>query len=207
MKSNMRLCKINLRTTFRSVEERGWSSDYSKLWDSSCFGIFRVSNYRTDLVIRLKGGRNTHFGGQYWAQKHQNCPKSISRKPLVVESWLTPQNDRKTWFTIGVLRHVYFSDNRKSPKNTIFCFLGPFNDKVAWFSIFGELPIFKNGWPLKMSVVDMYTAQSTRSAQQMSFFLALYLEILKVSISREPYVILNWLTFQKDRKTNLSISV
>ena len=149
----------------------------------------------------------THFGSQYWTQKHQNCPKSISRKPLVVESWLTPQNDRKTWFTIGVLRHVYFSDNRKSPKNTIFCFLGPFNDKVAWFSISGELPIFKNGWPLKMSVVDMYTAQSTRSAQQMSFFLALYLEILKVSISREPYVILNWLTFQKDRKTDLSISV
>ena len=149
----------------------------------------------------------THFGGQYWAQKHQNCPKSISRKPLVVESWLTPQNDRKTWFTIGVLRHVYFSDNRKSPKNTIFCFLGPFNDKVAWFSISDELPIFKNGWPLKMSVVDMYTAQSTGSAQQMSFFLALYLEILKVSISREPYVILNWLTFQKDRKTDLSISV
>ena len=115
----------------------------------------------------------TNFGGQYWAQKHQNSQKSISREPLAVESWLTPQNDCKTWLTIDVLRHVYFSDNRKSPKNTIFYFLGPFIDKVAWFSISGELPIFKNGWPLKMSVVDMYMTQSTRCAQQMSFFFGL----------------------------------
>ena len=53
----------------------------------------------------------------------------------------------------------------------------------------------------------MYIAQLTRSAQKMPFFLALYHEILKVPISRELYIILNWLTFQKDRKTNLSISV
>ena len=206
MKSNIRLCKINVRITFRRVEERGWSSDYSKLWDSSCFGIFRVSNYRIDLVIRLKGGRNP-FWGPILGPKAPKFPKSISREPLVVESWLTPQNDRNTWFTIGVLRHVYFSDNQKSPKNTIFWFLEPYNDKVAWFSISGELPIFENGWPLKMSVVDMYIAQLTRSAQKMPFFLALYHEILKVPISRELYIILNWLTFQKDRKTNLSISV
>ena len=33
------------------------------------------------------------------------------------------------------------------------------------------------------------------------FFRAIYDEVSKVSISRELYVILNWLTFQNDRKT------
>ena len=40
----------------------------------------------------------------------------ISPEPLVAGSWLTPQNDRKTPFTMSVLRHVYPSDNWKGPK-------------------------------------------------------------------------------------------
>ena len=59
----------------------------------------------------------THFLGQNWAQEPQNCPKSISRELLVVESWLTPQNDRKTWFTMGSLRYEYLSDYWKCPKD------------------------------------------------------------------------------------------
>ena len=58
----------------------------------------------------------------------QNYPKSISREPLVVESWLTTQNDHKAYFIIGFLRYVYPSD--KFPENTFF-FGGPYNDKIA----------------------------------------------------------------------------
>ena len=62
----------------------------------------------------------TDFGDQNWTLKCRNCPKTISREPLIVESWLTPQNDHQNEFTIGVLRYVYPSDNRKCPKNVFF---------------------------------------------------------------------------------------
>ena len=52
----------------------------------------------------------THFLDQTWVQKPQNCPNSISHKPLVIESWLTPQNDGKTWITTSVLKYLYPSD-------------------------------------------------------------------------------------------------
>ena len=39
------------------------------------------------------------------------------------------------------------------------------------------------------------------------FFRALYEQSSKVSISREPYVILHWLTIQNAHQTHLSISV
>ena len=58
-------------------------------------------------------------------------------------------------------------------------------------------------------VEHMYTPLKAGSAKKclFCFYLALYDEILIVSISREPYAILNWLTIQNDRKTHLSISV
>ena len=65
----------------------------------------------------------THFSSQNWAKKPQNCPNSISHEPLVVETWLNPQNDLKTWFTVNVLRYVYLSDPRKCPKNAYFFFV------------------------------------------------------------------------------------
>ena len=114
---------MTLDDIIRPLDEEGWSSSCCKLRDSSCFGIFRGSIFRTDLVIRLKGGRKSFFGPN-WAQKLQNCPKSIFHEVLVIESWLTPQNDRKTWFTMGALRYVYPSENRKCPKKTFFCFWG-----------------------------------------------------------------------------------
>lgn len=77
----------------------------------------------------------TYFLGHNWTQKSHNCPKSISPEPFVVESWFTPQNDRNTYFIISVL---YPSDNRKCPKNTAFCFMGPYIDKIAWFFISRE---------------------------------------------------------------------
>ena len=53
--------------------------------------------------------------------------KLISRESLAIESWLTPQNDHKTWFNIVVFRYMYLSDNRKCPKNVK---KGP-NPKIA----------------------------------------------------------------------------
>ena len=54
----------------------------------------------------------------------------------------------------------------------------------------------------------MHFPQKITSAQKMFFFLwALYDEISKVSMSRELYIVLNWLNFQDDRKTHLSISI
>ena len=46
------------RKYFRPVEEGGWSSSYCKLRETSCFWILTVSVFRTDLMARLKGGRN-----------------------------------------------------------------------------------------------------------------------------------------------------
>ena len=80
------------------------------------------SVFRTDWMIRLKGGQNPFFGPTFGPQTPK-CPKSIPREPLVVESWLTALHDSKIWFTMGVLRYVYPSDNRKYPKNNFF-FLG-----------------------------------------------------------------------------------
>ena len=65
----------------------------------------------------------THSLCQNWAQKHQNCPKSIFRKSLVAESWLTTQNNCKYWFTMGILRYASPLDNQKCPKKCIFCVL------------------------------------------------------------------------------------
>ena len=46
------------RKYFRPVEEGGWSSSYCKLRETSCFWILSVSVFRTELMARLKGGRN-----------------------------------------------------------------------------------------------------------------------------------------------------
>ena len=66
---------------------------------------------------------------------------------------------------------------------------------------------------------EMYTPQTTGRAQTcLCFFFGrgggcgrvggdLNDEISRVSMSRELYIILNWLTFQNDQKTHLSISV
>ena len=143
----------------------------------------------------------TTFGVQNWAQKSQNYQKSISREPLVVESCLTTQNKSKTWFTTGGLRYVYPLDNRKFPKNIIFCFWGLFNDKIAWFSVSRELPVVKN-WLIPqndnkngftMNVLRYLYASDNRKCPKNEFFYffsrSLNDEISKVSISREPYII------------------
>ena len=51
---------------------------------------------------------------------------------------------------------------------------------------------------------DLHNTQTIGSAQKCLFW-TLYI-ILKVLISRKLYIILNWLTFQNDQKTCLSIS-
>ena len=49
----------------------------------------------------------------------------LSREMLVAKSWLTSQNDRQTWFTMGFLKYVCPSDNRMCLQNAIFCVFGP----------------------------------------------------------------------------------
>ena len=57
--------------------------------------------------------RGTHvFLGQK-GPKRAKIPKSISPEPLVVESCLTPQNDRKPQLSISVSYSIYPSRNRK----------------------------------------------------------------------------------------------
>ena len=113
------------------------------LQDSSRFEILRGSIFRIDLVIRPKSGQNSIFGPKL-GSKPQNCPKSISHEPLVVESWLTPQNDWKTWFTIGILKYVYLSGSRKCPKKSFFCFYFVLYDEMSKVLISWELYIILN---------------------------------------------------------------
>ena len=111
---------------------------------------------------------------------------------------------------MNVLRYVYPPNNRKCPKN--FLFWGPHNDEVAWFSMSRE-PLVVQSWltpqnTARMDLLwvfcDLHNPQTIGSAQKCLFW-TLYI-ILKVLISRKLYIILNWLTFQNDRKTCLSIS-
>ena len=124
------LQRYNIQQNQHSVllhqsREGVWSSNFWKLRDISCFGILRGSIFRIDLVIRSKVGQNPFFERKLdWTQKPQNCSKSISRELLVLRSWLTSQNNRKTWFAIGVLRYVHPSENRRCLKNTSFFFWG-----------------------------------------------------------------------------------
>ena len=70
--------------------------------------------------------------------------------------------------------------------------------KVVWlFKMNGRIGLL---WMF----YDMYTPQTTGGAQKMPFlfFWILYNDALKVSISRELYIILNWLNFQNYQKTH-----
>ena len=57
---------------------------------------------------------------------------------------------------------------------------------------------------------NMYTSKTARGAKKKYFFcfyLALYDKISKVSVSRELYIVLNWLIIQNNQKTHSSINV
>ena len=133
-------CFVKGRFAFRPVEEEGDSPIFANFRDSSYFGILSKVCFKDWLNDQAESGKN-QFLGQEWDQKSQNCPISISPEQLVVESLLTTQNDRKTWFTMGGLRCVYPWDNRNFPKNTIVCIFGPYNDEIAWFSVSREPPV------------------------------------------------------------------
>ena len=146
----------------------GWSSNVCKLRDSSCFGILTGSLFRINLVIRLKGGRNL-FLGQNLALKPQNFPKSISRKPFVVESWLPPQNDRKIYFTMGALIMYTTPTTEVALKIQSSVFLGLIMTKLLDFPYLLNHWSHKVGWVLKMTArmdlplvfYDMHTPQTT----------------------------------------------
>ena len=157
--------KSRYATEILLIDEGWWSWSCLKLQYNSCFKMLRGSILKIELIIRSKGGQNPFFILNL-VQKPPKCPKSIFREPLIVESCFTRQNDcSKFWFTIGVLRYLYLSDNWKCRKNTTFCLLGPCNNKFVW----------------------MYTLQTPRSAQNRHFLLSLaglFDEISRLSIWR-----------------------
>ena len=48
-------------------------------------------------------------------KKGQNSANLIFPEPLVVEGWLTPQNDRKLQLSVSAFHNVYPDDHRKHP--------------------------------------------------------------------------------------------
>ena len=116
----------------------------------------------------------THFLCRNWVQKPQNCPKSISREPLVVESCLTTQNDWKTWFTTGIFRYTHPSNNRKCPKITISVFWGLIMTQLDDFPYLVNRRSYKVSWPHKIitgmgliwGFYNTYTPQATKSNQK-----------------------------------------
>ena len=91
---------------------------------------------------------------------------------------MTPQNDRKIWFTTRDLRYLYPSDNWKCPKSTILSFLGSCNYELQDFPYLVNHRSYKVGWPLKMTarfdllrvVSDIYTPQANGSVPKIQFF-------------------------------------
>ena len=84
----------------------GGSSNFGKIRDSSCFGILRGSIFRIDLAIRLKGGRNPFFGPKLDPKAPKLLKIHISQT-IGPRKLFDPQDDRKTYFIMGVLRYVY----------------------------------------------------------------------------------------------------
>ena len=135
-----------------------------------------------------------HFWSQNWVRKPQNSPKSICCESLVVESWLIPQNDQKTWFTMGVLKYVFPSDNWMFTKNIFLWFLGPYNDEVVWilylmnhrslvdFSKWLQEWIY---YKCSKICITLRQPKNTLKMYFFFFFAALYHEIACFSISQE----------------------
>ena len=74
--------------------------------------------------------------------------------------------------------------------------------------------LYKVGWLLKMNTrMDLWFMNGCSKIctllrqLDVPFWGALYYEISKVSISRELYIILNWLAFQNNQKSHLFVSV
>ena len=58
--------------------------------------------------------------GTFRGQQGQRLQNSVSLEPMVVESWLTPQNDRNTHFPICVSYNVYPKNQQKSEKMVFY---------------------------------------------------------------------------------------
>ena len=52
--------------------------------------------------------------------------KSISREPMVVETWLTPQNDRKSGFSEGMQANQTHTTTGSAPKINYSDIWGPY---------------------------------------------------------------------------------
>ena len=96
---------------------------------------------------------------------------------------------------MGGLRYVYPSNNRKSPKNKIFCVLGLLMMKLHNFPYLVKRQLCKVGLLLKMATridllwmfKDTYTPQTTESAQKMPFFSVSYMMKFQMIPYHENY--------------------
>ena len=86
-----------------------------------------------------------------------NCPKSIFCQLLVIEAWLIPQNDCKTWLIMNVQRFACRSDNWNCPKNIYFLFFGAFIRKLHEFPDLVNSWSNKVGWPLQNDLKNGFT--------------------------------------------------
>ena len=79
----------------------------------------------------MKAGNNPEI-----ARVGQKVTKSISRVPMVVETWFTPQNDLKSWFSGSMQADYNHKTTGSSPKMHFSDFGGPYMVKFLTFSIF-----------------------------------------------------------------------
>ena len=125
---------------------------------------------------------------------------------------MTPQNDRKTWFTVGGLGNAYPSNYWRSPKIQFFVLWDHIIPKLQDFPYLVNRRSYKVGWLLKMTTrmdllwkfLNMYIPRNNWNCPQNTFFKDLVWWIWKVSISRELHILPNWLTFYKDREIHLN---
>lgn len=158
------------------------------------------------------------FLGHNWAQKPWNCPKKLSRKLLVVESWLIPQNDCKAWF-LWVFWDMYTSQTAASALiRHLFWFFG-----ALWWQICMIIHILWTSGHIKLVDLSKWSQEwiyyrysgiciplkQLEVPQKCFFFVCIFGalddKISQVSISWELYI-LKWLTF-KMTKNDHSITV
>ena len=173
----------------------------------------------------LSSGGENSFLGLKLVPKALNMP--ISREPFVVEKWLTPQNDGKTYFTVGVLEYAYPCDNWKCPKSIFFFIFWALlwrNCMVFHISIFpGPICNFKSfhitktmhvsywiGWTFKMTETPIFLLvfhktyiNDQKKWAKMRISVLLVSEIFKISLETR-FTITNMQVEKNKRKFNFA---
>ena len=131
------------------MRKGGWSFNYCKLSDNSCFEILGGSIFRTDFVIWPKGGQNTFF-------KPKLGPKApkLNKINIFPTAGCGELVDPSKWpqhlTCYGYSKKCIFLRLLKVLKNAVFCFLDPYNGIFSSFSVSCELLVIESWLTLKM---------------------------------------------------------